>query len=80
MFDELGWTSERETPPHRTGVIAADPLLAVLPEGDSMDLGQISVKSGLSVPELLPRLMALELRGTVRREPGGRFVRFDRTC
>jgi hypothetical protein len=34
----------------------------------------------LSAAELLPRLMALELAGALRRESGGRFIRFDRTC
>jgi len=29
---------------------------------------------------LLPRLFELELQGLVRREGGGRFVRFDRPC
>ena len=57
-----------------------DPVLAALVPGEPADLGQISLKTGLGASQLLPRLLELELHGTVRREPGGRFVRFDRTC
>jgi len=58
----------------------ADSILATMVPGEPVDLEQISGKSGLSVAELLPRLLELELVGGLRREPGGRFVRADRTC
>jgi len=58
----------------------ADRVLAALLLGEVVDLEQISGRSGLSVAELLPRLLELELAGALRREPGGRFVRVDRTC
>ena len=57
-----------------------DPVLAALISGDPESLEEISARSGLSAVELLPRLLDLELRGVVRRMPGGRFVRFNRTC
>ena len=58
----------------------SDPVLATMVIGEAADLEQISGRSGLSVAQLLPRLLELELAGGLRREPGGRFVRVDRTC
>jgi DNA processing protein len=70
--------------PHGSGTETTttdhDPVAAALPLGEAVDLKQICAKTGLSVVDVLPRLLDLELRGIVRREPGGRFVRFDRTC
>jgi DNA processing protein len=57
-----------------------DPLLACLVPGEASGLDEISERSGLKPPRLLPRLFELELQGFVRRVGGGRFVRTDRTC
>jgi DNA processing protein len=57
---------------------APDPVLEAMLPGEPFDIGQISARSGLPVGRLLHRLLTLELKGAVRREPGGRFVRFDR--
>jgi DNA processing protein len=57
-----------------------DPILACLVPGEASDLDEISERSGLQAPRLLPRLFELELQGFVRRAGGGRFVRIDRTC
>ena len=57
-----------------------DPVLDSLVPGEACDLDEISGRSGLNSPRLLPRLFDLELRGLVRRVGGGRFVRIDRTC
>jgi DNA processing protein len=59
---------------------AADPVLACLVPGEPSNLDEISERSGLAPPRLLPRLFELELQGVVRRAGGGRFVRIDRTC
>ena len=59
---------------------AEDPVLACLPAGEACDLDEISERSGLTPPRLLPRLFDLELQGLVRRAGGGRFVRVDRSC
>jgi DNA processing protein len=74
VLEELGLTAPGTgrpagaTPEH-------DRLLALLAtEGDG-DLDLLSERSGLPVSLLLPRLLALELAGLVRRAPGGRFVR-----
>jgi DNA processing protein len=57
-----------------------DPVLDSLVPGEACDLDEISERSGLKSPSLLPRLFELEMQGLVRRAGGGRFVRMDRTC
>ncbi|HUR34977.1 MAG TPA: DNA-processing protein DprA [Vicinamibacterales bacterium] len=79
IMEELGLTSSGQ-PGQAAGPAAADPVLDALADGEGADLEQISERSGLPAAQLLPRLMELELRGALRRESGGRFVRFDRTC
>jgi DNA processing protein len=58
----------RTTPEH-------DRLLSLLATEGAGDLDLLAERSGLPVSVLLPRLLALELAGFVRRAPGGRFVR-----
>jgi DNA processing protein len=79
ILDELGLGSTGRVG-QESGTVEADPVLEALVPGEPVDLGQISAITGLGAPQLLPRLLELELRGAVRREPGGRFIRFDRTC
>ena len=62
------------------GTRGADPVLDCLVPGEACDLDEISGRSGLNSPRLLPRLLELELQGLVRRVGGGRFIRIDRTC
>jgi DNA processing protein len=57
-----------------------DPVLACLVPGEPSNLDEISERTGLQSPRLLPRLFELELQGFVRRAGGGRFVRTGRTC
>jgi DNA processing protein len=57
-----------------------DPVLECLLPGEGSDLDAIAERTGLDSRRLLPRLFELELKGLVRREGGGRFVRIDRTC
>jgi DNA processing protein len=59
---------------------SSDPVLECLTPGEPCDLDEISERSGLSSPRLLPRLFELELQGRVRRVGGGRFLRIDRSC
>ena len=76
VLDELGLQPGR---PQRTGASRSeDPVLAALTAGESSDLDEILARTGLSVVELLPRLLELELRGELSREPGGRFLRRER--
>jgi DNA processing protein len=57
-----------------------DPVLDAISPGEAEELADISVRSGLPAHQVLARLLELELAGRVRRVPGGRFVRLDRTC
>ena len=59
---------------------AADPILACLTPGEPSDLDAIAERTGLSASRLLPRLLELELQGSVARIGGGRFVRVDSSC
>ncbi len=64
----------------RAGGSPSDPVLACLAPGEACDLDAIADRSGLSTARLLPRLLALELAGAIRRAGGGRFVRVDSSC
>jgi DNA processing protein len=80
VLEELGWGRTTDA---RSGVAQGPPGDAVLDSmipGEPSDLGQISARSGLSAAAVLSRLLELELAGALKRAPGGRFVRFDRTC
>jgi len=57
-----------------------DPILSCLTPGEPSDLDEIAERSGLAPARLLPRLMELELQGSVARVGAGRFVLVDRTC
>jgi predicted Rossmann fold nucleotide-binding protein DprA/Smf involved in DNA uptake len=86
ILEELGLpsagsvTSQDGPDMNGKGSAGGDPVLACLTPGEPSDLDEISERSGLQPPRLLPRLFELELRGVVRRAGGGRFVRIDRTC
>jgi DNA processing protein len=57
-----------------------DPILDCLVPGEPSDLDEIAERTGLVPSRLLPRLLELELAGTIARAGGGRFVRTDRPC
>ena len=76
ILDEIGLRPGDRVTPGVGGL--PDAVSAVLTAGEPSDLDEISGRTGLSVAELLPRLLELELRGEVSREPGGRFLRRER--
>jgi len=87
ILEELGMVASAPASHDRTagrvdgtGAAAADPVLDCLEPGEPSNLDEISERSGLQPPRLLPRLFELELQGLVRRAGGGRFVRIGRTC
>ena len=87
ILEELGFPPDAPRQPQyvgpgstSAGAIVVDRVLDCLAPGESCDLDAIAERSGLAVTRLLPRLFDLELQGLVRREGGGRFVRFDRPC
>ncbi|MFB3853459.1 MAG: DNA-processing protein DprA [Vicinamibacterales bacterium] len=57
-----------------------DPLLGVMLRGEPYDLDSLAAASSVPPVALLPRLLALELSGAVKRDPAGRFVRLSRSC
>lgn len=54
---------------------STDPILRRMEPGQAYDLDALAGVSGLVPPRLLPRLLDLELKGSIRRIDGGRFVR-----
>ena len=80
IVEELGLAPPRAVPDGNAisaaeSVVSSDPVLRVMDAGHPYDLDQLVAASGLDGARLLPRLLDLELRGTVRRGPGGRFIR-----
>jgi DNA processing protein len=60
----------------RTGSAgSADPVLRAMEAGQPYDVDALASLSGLDGVRLLPRLLDLELQGSIRRAPGGRFIR-----
>ena len=57
-----------------------DRLVEVMDAGESYALDALAAMSGEGVATLLPRLLALELEGRIRRLPGGRFGRVRVPC
>jgi DNA processing protein len=55
--------------------ISGDPVLRAMDEGQPYDVDALAAASGLDSARLLPRLLDLELQGSIRRAPGGRFIR-----
>jgi DNA processing protein len=51
-----------------------DPVMGRMDAACPYDLDELSARSGLDAPRLLPHLADLELRGLVRRVEGGRFM------
>jgi DNA processing protein len=78
VLEELGLPSPGG--PLRSSSAPSDPILACLAPGEACDLDAIADRSGLTTTKLLPRLLALELAGAIRRAGGGRFVRVDSSC
>jgi DNA processing protein len=76
ILEELGTNGVGASPWHH--VDSADPVLNSLQPGEPTDLDGITQRTGMPVAELLPRLLELEIRGLLRREPGGRFFRPER--
>jgi DNA processing protein len=62
--------------PNQLNHASQDPVLRSMDEGDAYDLDEIAERSGVDRVRLLPRLVELELTGSLRRVEGGRFVRF----
>jgi DNA processing protein len=85
ILEELGWPAlrspeglvagpaVRETGEISSNSLKTDPLLARLTPGDAYDLDEMSATLGLAGSKLLPRLTEWEMRGHIRKVPGGRY-------
>ena len=75
VLAELGASSLRAlcAAPRRN--TPGDRVLGAMVAGEPYDLDALALETGLAPPALLPRLLDLELRGSVRRVGGGRFMR-----
>lgn len=80
VLAELRSSSLRPAAREGTTPPPSDPLLACMHPGESYDVESLARETGLTAPQLLSRLLGLELQGVVRRVDGGRFVRASRTC
>jgi len=60
----------------KVNLASQDPVLRSMDEGDPYDLDEIAARCGIDRVKLLPRLLELELSGSLQRIEGGRFVRF----
>lgn len=80
VLAELRSSSLRPAAREATTPAQSDPLLACMHPGESYDVESLGRETGLTAPQLLSRLLGLELQGVVRRVDGGRFVRAGRTC
>jgi DNA processing protein len=80
ILEELGLGPAPASPARERTTAPIDPILRCLTPGEPSDLDEIAERSGLTPARLLPRLMQLELEGSVARIGGGRFVLVDRTC
>lgn len=78
----LGWEPVFAVHPQTNGMDASsasavadavDPLLALL-AGETLDVDELSVRSGQPASEVAARLTMLELRGAVERRAGGTFA------
>lgn len=65
----------RDRPTDAGSKISGDPVLRAMDEGHPYDVDALAAASGLDGARLLPRLIDLELQGSIRRAPGGRFIR-----
>ena len=77
ILEELGLPSSRPRRPEDAAGGARDDVLRAMEPGEGYALDELARESGLDAATLLPRLLALELAGQVRRE-GARFVRTRR--
>jgi DNA processing protein len=57
-----------------SGKICEDPWLRQMHPGEAWDLDALAALTGLRTPQLLRRLLELELQGRIRRVDAGRFI------
>ena len=78
ILEELGLGSQPKAQTSTTtgngSSDSSDPILKGLQPGDTCNFDELAGRTGLAVSDLLRRLLELEMRGAIRRAPGGRFM------
>ena len=79
IVEELGWgersPAAREIVSSDVSATSGDCVVRNMEPGLAYEMDELAAVSGVSAGELLTILTQLELRGVIRRVPGGRFVR-----
>ncbi|HXW07317.1 MAG TPA: DNA-processing protein DprA [Vicinamibacterales bacterium] len=76
ILEELGWPARKSDPVQASSrSLETDPLLTRMDEGEVYRLEELVERTGWAAHKLLPRLMDLELRGSVSSLGAGRFSR-----
>ena len=78
IVEELGLPAATRMPSDATNdyftKTCDEPWLRRLPRGEPLDLDALADLTGLATPQLLRRLLELELEGRIRRLDAGRFI------
>ena len=77
ILQAMGWGAHSTNADLKKNYLPADPAEAKLLQAlatESMHLDHLSESCGLTVPELSPILLRLELQGVIERLPGSRYV------
>ncbi len=74
ILEEIGWPGACGGELPRKS-LSSDPLLAKMEPGEVYGLDELVEATAMAASKLLPRLMELELQGTVAAADGGRFRR-----
>ena len=78
ILEEIGLEAGPRSAGPRRGVREPDLLLRHMDAGETYDLDALASITGLDSPELLSRLVELELQGRIQRSEAGRFSRLRR--
>jgi DNA processing protein len=73
ILEELGWPA-RSGPKISSNSLKTDELLMKLTPGSAYDLDELSATVEIKGSDLLPRLTDWEMKGLLKKGPGGRYV------
>ena len=74
ILEETGLPPRNQTGVADSKLLAHNGLILDLQKGETYGLDDLVAMTGLSAPDLLTRLLELELEGSLARLPGGRFA------
>jgi DNA processing protein len=73
ILDELGWPAPRD-PKISSNALIQDDLLQKLTPGRAYGVDELSATVAIKSSDLLPRLTDWEMKGLLKKVPGGRYV------